>query len=215
MTESTSKTNVFTALVEFQKKIPSVTKDSTADTGKFSYDYASLDRITPIIFERLASLGVSYTAAPTVREDGIFVLRARLTHGASGTDIVADYPLGNPNAPAQAIGSAITYARRYALLAMTGVAPTGEDDDGKRASEATASAAAAAITAPAKETPLTMQEEIAAFVNNPANKVTGEDANGKMEEVAPGKTPAQWTVADLKKGREKLVALSAERKADK
>jgi hypothetical protein len=38
----------------------------------------------------------------------------------------------------QQMGSAITYARRYALMAVTGVFPSNEDDDGKAASGAPA-----------------------------------------------------------------------------
>ena len=36
----------------------------------------------------------------------------------------------------QDIGKAITYARRYALCAVTGLAPGGDDDDGKSATDA-------------------------------------------------------------------------------
>lgn len=205
--------NIYTALVEFQSDIPTITKDSTADTGKYSYDYASLDRITPIVFGKLTALGVAYVASPTVREDGIFVLRAQLIHAASETKIEADYPLGSPNAPAQGVGSAITYARRYALLAMTGIAPTGEDDDGAKASAETAKAVAAK-SEPAKDTAQAVRDEMGTLVNKYSETlVNGDDANGIMEEVAAGKTPNQWTLAELKKGRDKLKALSEERKA--
>jgi hypothetical protein len=214
MAEATTKktNNIYTALVEFQKDIPIITKDSTADTGKYSYDYASLDKITPLVFEKLSALDVVYTTAPTVREDGTFVLRAKLIHAPSETEIAADYPLGNPNAPAQGIGSAVTYARRYALLAMTGIAPTGDDDDGAKASAETAKAAAR--PEPVKDSAQSVRDEMGALVNKPdENKVTGDDANAIMEEIAPGKSPAQWTLTELKKGRDKLIALSNERKA--
>lgn len=215
MAETTKKTSdIYEALVAFQADIPRVEKTSSADTGKYSYSYASLDVLTPIVFEKLSALGVAYTTAPTVRDDGLFVLRAELVHAGSNTSITADYPLGNPNAPAQAIGSAVTYARRYALLALTGIAPVGEDDDGAKASEATASAASAPAT-PAKDTAESVRNEMGSLVNDPEkSKVSGEDANAIMEEVAPGKVPAQWTLTELKKGRDKLKALSKERQAD-
>ena len=38
-----------------------------------------------------------------------------------------------PSQDPQSLGSALTYARRYGLAAMVGVAPEGEDDDGERA----------------------------------------------------------------------------------
>jgi hypothetical protein len=60
-----------------------------------------------------------------------FVLRYTLTHVPSGEFQTGDYPL-NLSDP-QKMGSAITYARRYALLAVTGIAAEDEDDDGDAA----------------------------------------------------------------------------------
>ena len=211
MAESATKSKtVYDALVAFQAEIPTISKGSTVDSGKYSYDYASLDAITPVVLPMLSALGVAYVASPTLREDGMFVLRAELVHGASNTRITSEYPLGSPNAPAQGIGSAITYARRYALLAMTGIAPTGEDDDGAKASAETAKAAKAPEV---KDTPIdVVRAEMGALVNSEAtSKVSGEDANNVMQEIAPDKVPAQWTLAELKKGRDRLKALSEER----
>jgi hypothetical protein len=64
--------------------------------------------------------------------DGQMVMvTTRLLHegGASVTSTLAMRPTKNDP---QGVGSAITYARRYSLLAMTGAAP--EDDDGNAAS---------------------------------------------------------------------------------
>jgi hypothetical protein len=56
-----------------------------------------------------------------------------LVYGPSGEAIgtQADFPLKDPT-NAQAAGSAITYARRYALCSVIGICP--EDDDGNAAS---------------------------------------------------------------------------------
>ena len=215
-TKKTEYPNLASALVAFQADLPKIERDSQANipskTGQgYKYDYASLDVMTPIIFKKLSEVGLAYTAAPSFI-DGTFGLYAQLIH-TSGESIGGLYPLGNPNAPAQAIGSAITYARRYALLALTGVQPADQDDDGAAASQAAASAAAPKV--PAKETAETVREDMGSLVNNPTKfKVSGEDANTIMEEVAPGKTPNQWTLTELKKGRDKLLALSNERIAE-
>jgi len=206
--------NIASALVAFQADIPVPTKDSSADTGKFSYDYASLDKLTPLIFGKLTDVGIAYSAAPTVREDGVFVLRAQLLHAASGEFISGDYPLGNPNNPAQAIGSAITYARRYALLSLTGVAPTGEDDDGARAQVAQASAPATAAT-PKEGSASSLRAEMGDLINSNSEFVSGDDANEIMAEVSKGRAPSDWTPAQLKAGKIKIEALIAERKAAK
>jgi hypothetical protein len=63
----------------------------------------------------------------------LFVLAYRLGH-VDGGEICGFYPLGTGTP--QQLGSAITYARRYCLCAVTGVAPGGEDDDGAQAERA-------------------------------------------------------------------------------
>lgn len=73
--------------------------------------------------------------APDMRR-GAFVLVTRLTH-ASGQWFESLYPLPSNGGPQQ-LGSAITYARRYALAAMLSVVAD-EDDDGEVAKDATAS----------------------------------------------------------------------------
>lgn len=214
MTEAKTKTLAFptvtAALVAFQSDLPAVVKDSSANTGKYSYDYATLENLTEIIFPKLTAVGLGYTAVPTVRDDGVFVLRAQLVH-ESGDFISGDYPLGNPNNPAQAIGSAISYARRYALLSLTGVAPAGEDDDGAKAS----AAQSAAPTPERSEAPATvtatLRAELGEMINGSGGKVTGEDANAILDRITGGKAPGEWTAANLKEAKKQITALIAER----
>ena len=71
--------------------------------------------------------GISFTCATQFRE-GTFLLRTTMRH-STGQWIAADYPLPL-NAKPQEIGSALTYARRYSLSALAGVAAD-EDDDGE------------------------------------------------------------------------------------
>jgi hypothetical protein len=82
------------------------------------------------VLPALAKHGLSFTSQPTV-VDGSFVLEYQLRH-SSGESITGAYPLPDKGTP-QSMGSAITYARRYALSAVTGVAPD-KDDDGAAAS---------------------------------------------------------------------------------
>lgn len=205
--------NIAKALAVFQAKLPVITKDSTADTGKFSYDYAGLDAISPVILPLLAAQGIVYTAVPDWTEQG-FGLRAALIH-ESGEKIEGFYPLGSPNNPAQAIGSAITYARRYALLSLTGVAPVGSDDDGKSASGAQgeAVAKATASTAAPKEDAQSVRTEMGNTIETSGGLLTTDDANTVMNEVTNGKGIEDWTLADMKKGRTALNKLLESRKA--
>lgn len=64
---------------------------------------------------------------------GRMVLVTMLVHGESGQWLRGDYPIDAPMGDPQRIGSAVTYARRYCGMAVTGLAP--EDDDGNAASD--------------------------------------------------------------------------------
>lgn len=124
------------ALIRLHEELPSIGKDQEADTGKYTYKFVSLTTVNEIVLPLLAGLGLSWFTAPTTL-DGAAVLHYRLScEGQVGTfgggSIEGYYPLGSTTQPPQALGSAITYARRYALLAVTGIAPA--DDDGKAAS---------------------------------------------------------------------------------
>lgn len=55
----------------------------------------------------------------------------RFIHGASGETLETPMPLLLGKRDMQGLGSAITYARRYGLMALAGIAP--EDDDGNAA----------------------------------------------------------------------------------
>lgn len=125
------------ALAEFQTDIPHVGKDNTADAGNYSYQYADLTTITEKAMPLLSKLGLSFVCCPTMNDHG-FVLDYSLTH-VSGESTGGQYPLPDPSrASSQQIGSAISYARRYCLTAVTGIAPGGEDDDGAKAADARA-----------------------------------------------------------------------------
>lgn len=115
------------ALAAFQAEIPSVVKGKTGDAGSYKYQYADLSDVTEKVLPLLGKHGLSFSAKPTHNERGAFVLAYTLRHVGGESDS-GEYPL--PNGNAQQIGSAITYARRYVLCAVTGVAPGGDDDDG-------------------------------------------------------------------------------------
>jgi ERF superfamily len=125
------------ALLALQSDLPTVAKRQTArvesQKGGYSYKYAGLQAVTAAILPRLNALGLVFTARPTL-VDGRPVLTAELWHAPTGERLTAEYPLTvAANAPAQAIGSAISYGRRYCLTAMVGVVAE-DDDDGRAAS---------------------------------------------------------------------------------
>lgn len=122
------------ALAKLQTRLPEIKKSQEAKVptkagGSYSYTYADLAQITRQLMPVLGELGLSFIAKPTTL-DGQFVLAYKLLH-ASGEAEEGFYPLQASSNP-QTMGGAITYARRYCLCAVTGIAPD-DDDDGAAA----------------------------------------------------------------------------------
>ena len=106
-----------------------VTKDAKGNFGK----YATLAAIVEASSEHFANHGLAIVQEASVEENGVCV-ETWLVH-ESGS-LMRFTPLVMPllDKKPQAIGSAITYARRYALGSICGLAP--EDDDGQAAQQA-------------------------------------------------------------------------------
>jgi hypothetical protein len=119
------------ALLLLQADPPVLTKSKAGQVGNQKTKYADLVEVNKVVLARLNQLGVIWKCLPSMSGER-FVLRYILTHVPSGESVSGDYPL-NLSEP-QKMGSAITYARRYALLAVTGIAAEDEDDDGDAAS---------------------------------------------------------------------------------
>lgn len=117
------------ALSALQGKLPVVEKLNSVNAGSRRYKYADLTLLSSKVMPLLSEHGLAFVSMPTIRK-GRFVLRYELRH-RSGHKLRGYYPL--PESAPQDIGSAITYARRYALCAVTGVAPGGDDDDAQKA----------------------------------------------------------------------------------
>lgn len=102
----------------------------TKTGGSYKFKYATLDAIGDAIRKPLAENGLSYIQAVTTTERGM-AIDTRLMH-ASGQWLQTITPMKVENDGNQAIGSAITYGRRYALSALLGIVSE-EDDDGNAA----------------------------------------------------------------------------------
>jgi hypothetical protein len=129
------------ALAQVQSHLPTIGKTETATVqtktgGSYKYSYADLAAISKAVMPLLGAVGLSWITKPTYNEAGKFVLAYKLLH-SSGESEAGEYPLPSSGTP-QEIGSAITYARRYCLCSVTGVAPEQDDDDGAAASSSPA-----------------------------------------------------------------------------
>jgi hypothetical protein len=113
-------------------KVKPIVRNAEGQVGNKKRKYADLAAVSAVVLPLLAKHGLAFTAWPTL-QDGQFALSYSLIHEA-GEERTGTYPLpasGN----SQQIGGVITYARRYALCAVTGAAPEGEDDDAAGATE--------------------------------------------------------------------------------
>lgn len=132
--DATARQALYAAVAVVQGKLELVKADETAkvtsDKGSYSYKYADLGGIATMVYPILAANGLAFVAGPTLTEQGRFVLRWRLLH-SGGAELTGDYPLPAESRTPQALGSAITYGRRYCLAAVVGVVVS--DDDGAAA----------------------------------------------------------------------------------
>lgn len=116
-----------TALAKAQGQTEGAKKDSA--NPFFKSKYADLASVWGACRQQLSSNGLSITQCPEESDNGIAV-ETMLLH-SSGQWIKSRYTMPVSKVDAQAVGSAITYARRYSLAAIVGIAP--EDDDGNAA----------------------------------------------------------------------------------
>ena len=117
------------ALAKAQAVMQGATKDAT--NPHFKSKYADLASIWDACRKPLSDNGLAVVQSPVDAEAGSVGLTTTLLH-SSGQWISATVSAPLQQNTAQAVGSAITYLRRYALAAMVGVAP--DDDDGNAAS---------------------------------------------------------------------------------
>lgn len=115
------------ALATAQGVIEGASKDSSNPFFKSSY--ADLASVWDAIRKPLSDNGLSVMQLPSA--DGARVTVTTILAHKSGQFISSELTMTAKEDAPQAIGSAITYARRYALQSIAGVAP--EDDDGERA----------------------------------------------------------------------------------
>lgn len=116
------------AFVAAQKVMEGIKKAAT--NPAFKSKYADLAQVVEGVVPALNGAGVGVMQFPSYDGDLVGVTTTLLHE--SGSSVTATLHLRPTKSDPQGCGSAITYARRYALLAITGCAP--EDDDGNAAS---------------------------------------------------------------------------------
>lgn len=129
MKQSEQTNELFTALAAAQAQFAPATKD--AQNPFFKSSYATLGSILEVLNPVLGKHGLSFTQLTDVDEDGKVYLDTQIMH-KSGQWLRGRRPLvcKDPTDP-QKMGSAESYARRYALQSAFGI--TADDDDANQA----------------------------------------------------------------------------------
>lgn len=125
-------TNIYQALLAAQQDMGPLLKN--ANNPAFRSKYADLSAVIETITEPLHKQGIVFFQAIAV-ENGQPVLNTTLIKADDPADfILSSAPIvsKDPQDP-QKFGAAVTYQRRYSLMALVGLAP--EDDDGNLASQ--------------------------------------------------------------------------------
>ncbi len=137
-----SRSALYAALARAQGAFPPIPRTRTVRVqtktgGSYEFSYAPLDTVFEKVRPALSEEGIAVTQILD-SSGSEQVLRTMLLHADGGT-LESVWPMRAGGTP-QEFGSALTYLRRYALVALLGIASE-EDDDGNHASGNTSSAA--------------------------------------------------------------------------
>jgi hypothetical protein len=118
---------LFAALAEAQKTISNAEQDREVDAGKYAYQYATLASVMDAVRRPLAENGLSIIQITADQGEGMLGIRTILAHesGQSISDVIRMAP---EKWDPRGIGSCRTYMRRYAVLAICGIAGAMDDD---------------------------------------------------------------------------------------
>jgi len=172
------------ALATAQGQFHSIDRTKTAQveskrTGvKFSYKYEDMANVIEAVRPALSANGLAVVQMPTVLKGAVAVTTI-LAH-TSGQWFKGKLTLACDSADAQTVGSAISYARRYALKSLLMLAPD-DDDDGGRASGAPKPSAPKPAQRASATTPPTIVVTDDGGVRSPMPSPTV----GKIESLTP------------------------------
>ena len=131
MSDENTQSKIYTAFIKAQKEFGAALKTST--NPHFKSKYADLASCIDAVVGALNNNGIGFTQYVHESEKGVCVETIFLHESG---EIMTSGQLTVPvvKNDAQGYGSALTYARRYSVMAACGIAP--EDDDGNAATKA-------------------------------------------------------------------------------
>jgi len=190
------------ALAKAQRTLKAAIKDST--NPHFRSRYADLASVWSAWQEVGPANGLAITQTTAVRDGGI-VLITQMSH-SSGQWMRGEYPLNPIKNDPQALGSVLTYARRYNLSAITGVCP--DEDDSESAMGRNPVTIHKDADAP-KEDPSSLR--MIAWINESVSKLSLLDTANRKEWAAVNADRLNWLAQNNGNQYAKLELLIAEK----
>lgn len=129
---SNKPTTLVEALAAAQLEMETPKFDSTVRYGNTEFRFASLKAILDVVKPSLSKHGIALTQPSLQLDSGAWVIRTTIHKGEE--TLFGDMPIIAGDNKAQGFGSGTTYAKRYGLSALVGVAAD-EDDDGAEAAK--------------------------------------------------------------------------------
>jgi hypothetical protein len=183
--------NIATALVKAQRGFAPALKTST--NPHFRSKYVDLAGCVEAVVDSLNAAGIALVQRTSEDATGVTVETVFVHESGEMMEC------GKLHVPAakqdpQGYGSALTYARRYSLMAACGIAP--EDDDGNAASKVKVSATKTDLV---PQNRLSIIADVAAAINE---RMSANDVIGAVEEYAGivdiEEKTALWAMLDSK-----------------
>ena len=192
------------AFAMFQAEVNNPINSTT--NSFFKNKYATLGDVLNEVRPVLAKNGLSILQMPS--GDGGLVQLTTLIMPTSGEWIETEPIVMRPEKPnAQGMGSVLTYARRYSLSAILGVASE-DDDDGNQASQPQKSTPKAKAS-PKKQVDNSLKELIAELMEKAKTlQAGGKEQNDIMEVFKEKGYPNPNTIPSVKVGKEIMEELN-------
>lgn len=126
------------AFEQFKRNLPTILRTKhvsfpTSGGGRTEYWHVELDKAVPILTEALLAVGITHkweTSDVNGRTTVTCIFKG-FGHTERAATLAGPPDTSGGKNSIQAIGSTTYYLERYTLLAACGIAPKGQDDDGK------------------------------------------------------------------------------------
>jgi hypothetical protein len=178
------------ALAAAQGEFEMIPKSKKVDAGSRKYHYADLAGVLAVVRPVLSRHGIALVQPIEQNGEGL-ILHTRLC--GYGETLGSSMPLVAQLSNPQALGSVLTYCRRYSLCSLVGVAADDDDDDGEAAGRKPQPQAAPRAGVAPREKPVV-----------PPDDAWLEAARLKIEHSEPDDLKSWWNSESVKLQRQDL-----------